>query len=411
MKVLLIAEKFPNKAQPWFANTAAQIIANGGRVMIISLLKGDEQYTSSVDEYSLINSTKYIKIYGLNLALMVVSNLVNPVKLIETIRGFFKYKSDPLLFPSLLKRILYRVALAPLCIMDDVDIVHSHFEMTGYRFLPLVESMRVPFVVTFHGLTPPGVPTITPEMRAKYTKKADLILLNTEFAKYQYVSLGADEKKIQVLPQGTDTNKFTYIDRSFGDGGCVQLLSVGRLSVEKGHAYTIHAINQLRKSKIDVRLKIVGQGPDLEMLEKLINDLGLQEFVELETNLSEDELIKRYQNADIFVLSSISFRDSLCKETQGVVIQEAQASGAVVVATRVGGIPESIDHGVNGLLVDERSSTQIAEKVHWLIQNQDRWSQIRLKARRNVEENYSIDLIGKKLFRLYKSLIVSNGEN
>jgi len=410
MKILIIAEKFPNRVQPWFANIVAQIVANGNEVVIFSLLEGDNQYTSVVTEYSLLNHTKVIKIYGYHLVLTAISNLFYPHKLAATIRGFFKFKPDLEIFPSRIKRSLYRLALAPLCAMDDIDIIHSHFEMAGYRFLPLVQSLNAPFVVTFHGLTPPGVPSISPTMRKKYTDTADVILVNTEFAKKQYVSLGADEKKIQVLPQGTDTRKFAFRNLSVSRDRSVQLLSVGRLSIEKGHAFTIRAIHQLRKSRVDARLKIVGQGPDLEILQGLIDDLGLSQFVVIETDLSESELIGRYQSADVFVLSSISSQEFLFKETQGVVIQEAQASGALVIATRVGGIPECIDHGVNGLLIDEKSSDQIAEKVLWLIDNQDHWDQIRFQARRHVEEHYSIELIGEKLIRYYKSLISSKRE-
>lgn len=411
MKILIIVEKFPNRTQPWLANIAAQIVANGAEVVIISLLKGDGNYTAVISEYSLLNRTKVLRVYGYHLVFTAAVNLLNPFKLVKTIRGLKKYKSDPGVFQSRAKRYFYRLALAPLCAMEGVDIIHSHFEMSGYRFLPLVQSMNVPFVVTFHGLTPPGVPSISPTMRKKYTETADVILVNTEFAKKQYVSLGADGRKIQVLPQGTDTRKFAYRDRSVSRGRSVQLLSVGRLSIEKGHAFIIRAIQDLRQSGVDAKLKIVGQGPDQEVLQELIDDLRLNEFVVIETDLSETELINRYQSADIFVLASISSQDFLFKETQGVVIQEAQAAGALVIATRVGGIPECIDHGVNGLLIDERSSDQIAEKVLWLINRPERWDHIRLQARRHVEENYSIDMIGRKLMRLYKSLIIGKGES
>ena len=411
MKILIIAEKFPNRIQPWFANIVAQIVANGNEVVIFSLLEGDNQYTSVVSEYSLLNHTKVIKIYGYHLVLTALSNLLYPHKMAATIRGFFKFKSDPKIFPSWIKRSLYRLALAPFCALDDIDIIHSHFEMAGYRFLPLIQSLNVPFVVTFHGLPPPGVPKITPVMRKRYTESADLILLNTKFAKNQYVSLGADEKKIQILPQGTDTIKFTYSNRPIRDRSGIHLLSVGRLSVDKGHVFTIRAIYKLIQSGVDVRLRIVGQGPDYEELGSLVEDLGLKEFVSIESGLSEDELMSRYHDADIFVLSSISSQDGSHVETQGVVLQEAQATGALVIATRVGGIPECIDDGVNGLLIDEKSSDQIAEKILWLIDNLDRWDQIRFQARRHVEENYSIELIGEKLIRYYKSLIARKEED
>lgn len=122
------------------------------------------------------------------------------------------------------------------------------------------------------------------------------------------------------------------------------VVSVGRLLRLKGFAGVIDAVAGLRSSFPDLRLAIVGSGPEHAALEARIQQGGLRDAVRLAGALPHSATLRMIQAADVFVLNSA------CEGMPHVVL-EAMAAGTPVVATRVGGIPEVIEHGVNGRLV------------------------------------------------------------
>jgi glycosyltransferase involved in cell wall biosynthesis len=123
--------------------------------------------------------------------------------------------------------------------------------------------------------------------------------------------------------------------------------------------------------------------------------------------LNDSELRDIYAKSHLFILPSLKSEDGFHEETQGVVLQEAQAVGLITLATKTGGIPECIDDGVSGFLVEDRSAEAIADKLSTLISESDKWSTYQKAGRKWVEDRYDIDVIGKKINAIYKSLIVS----
>jgi glycosyltransferase involved in cell wall biosynthesis len=117
--------------------------------------------------------------------------------------------------------------------------------------------------------------------------------------------------------------------------------------------------------------------------------LGVERNVHFLTELPQDEVKPLYQTCHLFVLPSVA------AETQGVVLQEAQASGCIPVATCVGGIPECVADGRDAFLVRPRSSRQIADTVLALLSDPDGWVTVQQTGRQRVEQLFSADSIGK----------------
>lgn len=139
------------------------------------------------------------------------------------------------------------------------------------------------------------------------------------------------------------------------------LLSVGRLSLEKGHADLVRAMEMLRKAKGDSHnphLIIVGDGPERQNLEKLCSGLGLKPWVTF-TGYQSD-VRPYYAIADLFVLPSHS-------EGSPNVLLEAIAAGLPIVATAVGGLPEVLTNEVNALLVPRQDVAQLANALERLL--------------------------------------------
>lgn len=133
------------------------------------------------------------------------------------------------------------------------------------------------------------------------------------------------------------------------------VLSVGRLSSEKGHADLIRAMVEVRRTcDFQTMLLLVGDGPEEANLQKLCNQLGLEDSVRM-LGYRRD-VARCYEAADVFVLPSYS-------EGSPNVLLEAMDAGLPIIATDVGGVGEMIRHGENGLLVRARDVQGIARSI------------------------------------------------
>lgn len=145
------------------------------------------------------------------------------------------------------------------------------------------------------------------------------------------------------------------------------LLSVGRLVPRKGIDRAIEAVVRVRERFPDVRYLIVGEGPDRPRLEALVERLGVAETVEFLGAVSDEELAMAYDACDIFLLPTREVRDPAGRtvdvEGFGIVFMEAMAHEKPVIAGRSGAVPDTVQDGVVGLLVDPDDPNAIAQTI------------------------------------------------
>lgn len=407
IRALIISTRFPSTIQPWLANSTAQVVKHGGEVEILSVEKGDENYTAVVDTYGLKSSTINLRFHGRNIFAAILNNFLNPKWILKSIKGIFRAPKYLSPHKSFISNLVGALVLAPHISKKNIDIAHSHFEITGHKLLPVIKAQGVPFVITFHGLAPPGVSQLPDKMRAEYVNAADVILVNTEFAKRQYVHLGAPAEKIKILPQGIVTRDYLFSTKEKPLNKPIEILTVGRFHADKGHKYVLHALPELIKRGHSIHYTMVGTGPDRASLEQLATELGLRDVVSFHTTISEAALKEIYSKSHIFILPSLKAIDGFHEETQGVAIQEAQASGLIVIATKTGGIPECVEDGRSAFLVEDRNSQAITDKLQWIIDNPEHWNQWQRDARRYVETHFDIDAIGDRLMQIYGDAIAN----
>ncbi|MEL6870158.1 MAG: glycosyltransferase family 4 protein [Pseudomonadota bacterium] len=409
MTVLTITARFPSLVQPWLVTQLIEIQRSGGENRLFAGTADTEVIPENVRKYGLDSKCEYISISRIQRLAALLKATLSISGFRAVARGLRRYarvlKSKDLSFGEKMSSLLILQHMG----INGISIVHSQSEMMGSRLLPIAIALDVPMVVTFHGLPPEGVRPISARRRRAYTNVADVILLNTEFAKQQYISLGAPAKKITIVPQGLRLDDFPFTERSINNGGPVELLSVGRFHPDKGQRYTIAAIKTLIDQGRNVRLHLVGNGPNRPMLEEYAEDLGLQDFVLFYSRLTDDELRGLYRKVHVFVLASLKSKNQFHEETQGVVLQEAQASGLITIATATGGIPECIDDGRAGFLVNDRSSDELADKIAFVMDHVDQWPQWQEAGREWVETKFSVDVISKKVRAVYLNLVASAG--
>lgn len=397
-KVLVVAPEFPLINQPWMDTYLEQLVLNNINFSVFSLNRNPKNYNTKVGSLNLLD---YTHAYDISR-----TGLLSSVK--KRFNGFYSVKTlikirqkkilKSLSGIKLLFYILYFYSIRDECL--NVAIIHSHSEVLSHRFIVLAEILDVPLIVTFHGLPPQGVPQLVPEKRKELYQYAHKVIVNTDFAKKQVLAFGCSADKVVVLPQGLPIGDFPFKPAPLPlNGEPLRMLSVGRFHRDKGQHYSMLALKRLLNDGVRAQWSFVGSGPDLVKLQALACMLGINEHVTFHEKLSSEELLDQYSRSHIFVLASIDTPGGHV-ETQGVVLQEAQASGCLVIATRTGGIPECLSHNCDSLLVKQQSSRAIYSAIKYFYSNPEHWDIFRKRGLENVKQNFSSSVIGREMAKL-----------
>ena len=300
---------------------------------------------------------------------------------------------------------LYRLA-ALSCIRKRYDVLHAHFGPTGNSFRFTRTLWQAPLVVSFHGYDFSTLPRKEgPDMYRKLFETVDAVTANSDYTRKQVEKLGCPAAKLHKLPVGLHLSEFPFRERTLRPGEPFRILSVGRLVEIKGHDYAIRAVARLRERHRHLRYTIVGEGPLRKKLETLVKDLNAEEFVTLHGAADSAEVRRLMDESHLFVLASVSVEGD--QEGQGLVLQEAQASGLPVIATNHGALPEGLLVGQSGFLVPERNVDALVGRLSEFIAHPEAWPQMGRAGRKFVGERYDISKLNQPLSQIYAGVIRS----
>lgn len=284
------------------------------------------------------------------------------------------------------------------------DVLHAHFGPVGNSFRFARALWRAPLVVSFHGYDFSTLPRREGiGMYAKLFATADLVMVNSDHTQSRLERLGCPGEKLRKLPVGLDPEEFVFRARGLGEAERLRIVTIGRLVEIKGHEFAIRALARLRETFPDVCYDIVGDGPLRSQLERLVKDLGLAGHVMFHGALAGDGVRQVLDAAHLFVLASVSVEGD--EEGQGLVLQEAQASGLPVITTRHGAFPEGILPGKSGLLVPERDADALAESLLHLARHPDLWPDMGRAGRDFVVKHYNSRQLNRRLIELYAEAV------
>jgi D-inositol-3-phosphate glycosyltransferase len=312
------------------------------------------------------------------------------------------------------------------------DLIHSHYWMSGIAAKQLKEDWGVPVVHMFHtlGLMKNRVAQSEAEMEGEYRIQgeyqvmeiADCIIAATlaEESQLQFL-YNLSEDKVTVIPPGVDVSHFYPIPAD--EAKCAigvpevdrMLLFVGRIEPLKGVDTLIRAIAHMRTTGVTDQyphyLAIIGGDPDakarqmsseMERLQRLCDELGLQDLVVFLGKRSQSSLPYYYSAADVLIMPSHY-------ESFGMVALEAMACGVPVVASQVGGLAFLIQDGVTGFVVPGGDHLALSERLTQLL------SQPELRRRLGEQaaayaQDYSWEKITGRILDLYHETLAANAE-
>jgi len=282
---------------------------------------------------------------------------------------------------------------------DAVDLVHTHgYKADLYGYLAAWRCHK-PVVATCHnwvgGTAALGIYNHLDRM---VLKKFNALAAVSDAVAHRLLAFGVPTEKIKTIANGIDVTAFERAQPlpllKAEDGTVVGI--VARLDLQKGFEYLLRAARDLCKTTPDLKIVIVGEGPDREKIEEMIEQYGLQSNVILAGQQSNMPAV--YAAMDIFVLPSLN-------EGLPMTVLEAMAASKPVIASRVGAIPSVIKDGENGLLVAAKDSEGLRNAIASLLSDPERRRRLGDQAHAWVSQNYTSEAMALKYREMYEEVL------
>jgi glycosyltransferase involved in cell wall biosynthesis len=250
-----------------------------------------------------------------------------------------------------------------------------------------------PYLV--HALALPS--TYLPSLLLRQTvKRAAKIIAVSEFVGRQARSiLHVAPDRLEVVYNGAEIARSRVSVRKKGKA---IILYVGYIGVRKGLPYLIYALPSVFKQNEDVNAVIVGDGSLRSLCQSIAKRLKISHRLSFTGKVTEEEKDNWYRKADLCVLPSTY-------DPSPIVAFEALAAGKPLVASEVGGLPEIVRNGENGLLVPPRDPSKIARAIDLVLSDRKLAAKMATNALRTIEKNYSWESIARKTMNVYRSCL------
>lgn len=302
------------------------------------------------------------------------------------------------------------LAFTKFLLKNKIDLIHLNF--TGLANPALLGMYLTPAKIIFTEHAS-GVVVEGQRLRKQVSNLAKRVLLKHVSAYIgvsEYVSrrtrasVPISHKKIRTIYNGVNLSRFQVASKEDArkkldvDADMTVISAVAMLIPEKGIQCLIQAMCQLRDRGLKkVKLLVVGEGAYRADLDALVEKCDLQQNVEF--------LGRRSDVHTIFAASDIVVTPSLWDEAFGLSIAEAMACARPVVASNVGGIPELVDSGTNGLLVAPGNVADLVDKLTTLIENPVSAEQMGRQGREKALQLFSLENQVKKIVDLYEEIL------
>jgi colanic acid/amylovoran biosynthesis glycosyltransferase len=284
----------------------------------------------------------------------------------------------------------------------NVDLFHSHFASeAAISAMYLSKELGIPFTLTVHAFDLyRGSKSVfwfsKKQLLLKLCREALAIVAISNYNRKFLMDIGVNQTKINVIHCGIDPNKFR---RTILYRVSKQILCVARLIEKKGIRYLLEAIGQI-SSDSDLKLIIVGTGPEEKNLKELAASLGVEKKVQFLGDINDPDLLNLYERSSIFVLPCIISADG-DRDGIPVALMEAMSMELPVISTNVSGIPELVKDGENGLLVKPKDSKDLCLAIQKLLKEPETCKRFGKEGRRTIIERFNIEKNASDLRRIF----------
>lgn len=414
MKIAFIVWRFPVLSEAFILNQITGLIDRGHDVKIYPVNGLPKNYTGKVhpvvEEYNLLARTYFPPTVPENIPLrfckgfgLFLQNLHKGSWKTLQLLNTNKYGKE-----VATSKTFYRT----LSLLEDgdYDIIHCQFGTLAPIALAYREAgiIKGKLITTFRGI---DISKYVQENGAnvydQLFREGEFFFANCEFFGKRAISLGCNPERILVHGSGLDCRKFAFKPRYFPENGKVKIATTGRLVEKKGIEYAIRAVAEVAKNHPNIEYNIIGDGELKEKFENLIAELNVGDFVKLLGWKQQKEIVEILDDSHLFIAPSVTAADGN-QDAPVNTLKEAMAMGLPVISTIHGGIPELVQDGISGFLVQERDADGIAEKLSYFIQHPEVWEAMGRAGRARVEEKYDMNKLNDELVEVYQNMLKSD---
>mgnify|MGYP005837720585 CR=1 FL=1 len=257
--------------------------------------------------------------------------------------------------------------------------IHCHFATTAHDlglYPSVLTGLPYSFTAHFHDI----YFKLPANYRTFFERASQVITISHYNKNFLRDELGIPADKIHIIRCGINPDYFRPDPSAPKD---IDILCVARLHPLKGLPYLIEACRKLRERGREINCVIIGEGAERENLEGLIKEQGLEGVVTLAGLKTQREVREYIRRARVVTLPSSS-------EGLGVVLMEALASEVPVVASRVLGVPELVEDGVNGFLTEPGDTDALADRFERLLADPELRRRLGAAGRRKVQRQFHL---------------------
>lgn len=286
----------------------------------------------------------------------------------------------------------------------NVTHLHAHFCHTPTSVAFFASQLTgLPFSFTAHAK---DIYTSEPDQLRRKIEAARFVVTCTRYNARYLRALSNGNIPIHTIYHGIDPDFFTF-GTSSPSAPPYRILSIGRLVPKKGYDDLLKAMKLLDEAGLDFQLTHIGSGEIKDRIRAMIRDLGLGHRIRMLGTLPHEEVIEHYRQAHCFALACKIAPDG---DRDGIpnVLVEAMAVGVPVVATNISAIPELVENGSTGVLVEPGNPPAMAQAVSDVLLHPDRYREQRDRARAKVEREFDNRLCVLQLYEIFKEILESS---
>lgn len=376
MRILMSTDAYPGLdggASRVAYEIANRAVAWGHEVAVLTLDHGDDQATTGS-----ANGVQVFRAKGINLTRLI------------GLHGALSLEALPLA-NRLIKEF-----------RPTVVNVHTIFFITSFTTSLAARMLNTPCITTMHIGALDALPLSYRAISRLYELTAGRIVLrnsraviavSAEVARHAQ-HLTRDRRPVKVIPNGVDSEHFAF--RPPENAPRVPTISfVGRLMYNKGAHYLIDAMPMVLTEIPEARVMIIGDGPMRARLQVQTDRLGVRKSV---------EFLGMRHDINVLLRESTVFARPSLTEGMPLAVLEAMSTGLPVVATRVAGVPEIVQHGHNGLLVEPGDVGGLAKSLVWLLRDAEAAAEMGARGREMVEGYYSWERVADETLKFFEEV-------
>lgn len=395
--IAYLTGEYPRATDTFIQREVAALRAQGIEVMTCSIrrtgtehLVGDEQRAEAAGTFHVLEAAK-------NPLRLVTAKL----RLLRRPGRFFRafalaWRTAPAGFRGWLWQMFYfaeAMMLADQMERNGITHVHNHIAKASCTVAMLASELSgIPYSFTLHG---PDIFFAPDHWRLdEKIRRARFVACISDFCRSQAMLYSPREMwgKLHIVHCGIEPARYDPAPRT----GPPHLLFVGRLAAVKGVGVLLDALATLKTSLPDLRVTLIGDGPERAQLTRDAAEMGLSDTVDFIGYRSQSEVAEALKDTDALILPSFA-------EGVPVVLMEAMAAGRPVIATNVGGVAELVTNGQSGWLVPPGNAPALAEAITGVLTDDQARARMGAAGRAKVTEDFDITKESNWLARLFAS--------